>query len=74
MVNSCCVVGCQNKVGKKLGLRFFRFPLADKDRCVKWVAAVNRKNWAPKQHTRICNEHFRTGLYMVIVYYISYLY
>ena len=27
MVNSCCVVGCSNRVGKVPGLRFFRFPL-----------------------------------------------
>lgn len=62
MVNGCCVVGC-HKVAMKAGLRFFCFPLADKDRCVRWVAAVNRKNWAPKQHTCICNEHFTAGMY-----------
>ena len=45
------------------GLCFFHYPLADKDRCVKWVAAVNRKNWVPKQHTRTCNEHFTAGMY-----------
>ena len=32
-------------------------------RCVKWEAAVNRKNWVPKQHTRICNEYFTAGMY-----------
>ena len=32
-------------------------------RCVKWVAAVSRKNWVPKQHTRICNKHFTAGVY-----------
>ena len=30
---------------------------------MEWVAAVNRKDWVPKQRTRICNEHFATGVY-----------
>ena len=40
MVNNCCVCGCTNYVGKKPGLRFFRFPLLDKERNAKWTAAV----------------------------------
>jgi len=31
--------------------------------CIKWVAAVSRKNWVPKQHARICNKHFTAGVY-----------
>ena len=61
MVNNCCVCGCTNYVGKKPGLRFFRFPLADKERCKRWTIAVRRENWEPKKHSRICGEHFVTG-------------
>ena len=61
MVNNCCVCGCTIYVGKKPGLRFFRFPLLDKERNAKWTAAVRRVNWMPTKHTRICGEHFVTG-------------
>ena len=61
MVNSCCVVGCSNRVGKAAGLRFFRFPLSDSDRCAKWVAAVRRSGWKPNLYTRICSDHFVNG-------------
>ena len=30
MVNNCCVVGCNNSVGKKKGLSFIVFPLVTK--------------------------------------------
>ena len=61
MVNNCCVCGCKNYVGKRQGLRFFRFPLAHKERCAKWAAAVRRQNWQPTKSSRICNEHFVSG-------------
>ena len=62
MVNNCCVCGCTNYVGKKPGLRFFRFPLSDKARCARWAAAVRRVGWEPKKYMRICGEHFVTGM------------
>ena len=34
-------VYCTNYVGKKPGLRFFRFLLLDRERNAKWTAAVN---------------------------------
>ena len=61
MVNHCSVVGCSNRVGKKERLSFYRFPLGDKDRCNRWVAAVCHVDWKPSVHSRICNEHFITG-------------
>ena len=47
MPKNCCVVGCTNYLGKKKGLRFFRFPLSNKERLRKWEAAVNRAKWKP---------------------------
>ena len=26
-------------------------------RCGKWISVVDRKNWGPKKHTRICEKH-----------------
>ena len=43
----CVAFGCKNYVGKKEGLRFFRFPLNDQERCSKWTAAVKRAHWRP---------------------------
>ena len=62
MVKNCCVVGCKNCVGKKQNFRFFRFLLTDKVRCEKWPAAVRRARWQPVKSSRICNEHFVTGM------------
>ena len=38
--------GWRNYVEKKEGLRF---PLADKERCTKWTAAVRREAWQPNK-------------------------
>ena len=61
MPKNCCVVKCTNWMGKKEGLRFFRFPLTNEERCKRWIAAVRREHWQPGKSTRICNEHFITG-------------
>ena len=61
MVKNCCVFGCKNYVEKKEELRFFRFPIADKEKYSKWTAAVRREAWQPEKSMQICNEHFITG-------------
>ena len=47
-VNSCCVVACTNRVGKKAGVSFYRSPFTDKEICMKWsaAAAIRRTKWA----------------------------
>lgn len=62
-VNGCCTVDCHKMVDKKSSLHSLRFQLTDKEWYVKWVAAVNRKDWVPKQHARTCNKHFTTAMY-----------
>ena len=47
MVSNCCVVRCTNYVNKKKGLSFYCFPVANKERCERWVVAVCRKDWQP---------------------------
>ena len=67
MVNSCCVVGCTNRVGKAAGLRFFRFPTSDRARCARWVAAVRRSSWKPTDSSRICSAHFVNGESCILI-------
>ena len=41
----------------KKSLSFYRFPVANKESCERWVVTVRGKDWQPKPHSRICNEH-----------------
>ena len=67
MVNHCVVVGCTNYVGKKPGLRFYRFPSErEPERRRRWTVAVQWANWSPGKHARICGEHFVTGCCTVL--------
>ncbi len=59
-------MGCPNTSKNTRGISFYRFPLADKQRCSKWVAAIRRKDWMPKHYTRICSQHFRTGIILLL--------
>ena len=61
MVVSCCAYGCTNRFVKEGTLGFFRFP-AEPERRRRWIVAVKRKDWVPKKHTRICGQHFSTGM------------
>lgn len=63
MVRACCVVQCTNRddtKGKEKGLHFFRFPKDVRKRRA-WIRAINRKNFAPNEHSCICSEHFESG-------------
>ena len=60
MGKSCCAVGCANRYSKLAGIPFYRFP-TDVERKRLWIAAVNRKNWAPSEHSWICGAHFISG-------------
>ena len=75
MTNSCCVVGCSNRIGRTLkgvkvecknkGIRYFSFPTPDPEQWEKWVSAVKRKDggkpWKPTQWSKVCSEHFVGG-------------
>eukprot|EP00731_Ephydatia_muelleri_P023724 Em0015g1307a len=51
MVVSCCAFGCKNRHGERTGLGFYRFPITDRARRLKWR----------KDKTRICGHHFISG-------------
>ena len=60
MVKSCVAVGCSNRSEKGSKLSFYRFP-ADSERRLKWIAALQRKNWKPTQYSWVCSAHFVSG-------------
>jgi len=78
MVYSCCVVGCTNRgntnsEGEKLS--YHRFPVViesqgDKTRELSsrrrlaWIASLKRKGWEPSEYSRVCSDHFVTGISM----------
>ena len=53
-------VGCTNRFSKGSGISFYRFP-TEAERRERWIAAVNRKDWAPTNYTWICSQHFVSG-------------
>ncbi len=60
MGKSCCAVGCSNRFRKGSGVNFYRFP-EDKERKLRWIAAVGRKDWMPTKYTWLCSDHFISG-------------
>ena len=59
-MKSCVAVGCTNRSENGSKLSFYRFP-ADSERRLKWVAAIQRKNWEPSNYSWICSAHFVSG-------------
>ena len=63
MVVTCVVVKCTNRhdaTGKAKNISFYRFPENKKKRKA-WLKAVNRDNWQPTAHSRVCSDHFVNG-------------
>ncbi|XP_045467860.1 peroxynitrite isomerase THAP4-like [Harmonia axyridis] len=65
MVTSCCVLGCSNEHKKGCHINFFSFPFKNPELLNKWIAAIKRKNWVPKAHSRICSVHFTKSDYQI---------
>ena len=71
MVLTCCVIGCFSRGGRD-NVAFHSIPsvivhqgekvreLSTKRRR-EWIAKINRKNWTPKKHSRVCSLHFLDG-------------
>src|SRR6218665_734514 len=78
MPKTCSYELCKNDQFR-LGIRFFKFPLADKDpeRRRLWAVRCNRRNvdghtWEPNPKTKyvyVCSDHFITGLCIVYLIY-----
>lgn len=61
MVKSCCAINCSNRFVKGSSIKFYHFP-SDPDRGQLWIAAVKRKQWEPNEYSRLCSEHFISGM------------
>ena len=63
----CCVPGCSNQRGndKINGWKwsYYRFPKDPKQASV-WMKMIRRDHWEPKNHDRICSDHFEGGISM----------
>ena len=54
----CSAWGCNRRFSKQEGVTFHSFPLNDKERLKKWLAAMRRDDFTPTVHSRICAKHF----------------
>ncbi|CAJ0953123.1 unnamed protein product, partial [Ranitomeya imitator] len=61
----CAIFGCKNRRHKGCGKHFFRFPMKDPERLIKWIEAVQRDNWKPSIHSKVCSDHFTERDYMI---------
>ncbi|KAM4635573.1 THAP domain-containing protein 1 [Polymixia lowei] len=58
MVQSCSAYGCKNRYHKDKNISFHKFPLARPEVCVKWIAAMRRRDFKPTKYSNICSQHF----------------
>jgi hypothetical protein len=66
MPDYCSVVGCNQIRGREDGMKFFRFPIKNKEQRENWIKAVSRKskenkNWIPSKTAVVCSKHFVAG-------------
>ncbi|XP_046367373.2 uncharacterized protein LOC124142768 [Haliotis rufescens] len=62
MVTTCCVPGCKNRFNKGSSREFYRIP-CDLETRTKWTLAIfEDANLTPSNYSRICGDHFITGM------------
>ncbi|CAI9596908.1 unnamed protein product [Staurois parvus] len=61
----CAMFGCKNRMHKGCGKHFFRFPMKDPERLLRWIEAVQRDDWKPSVHSKVCSDHFTENDYMI---------
>uniref|UniRef100_A0A8C4NJ04 THAP-type domain-containing protein n=1 Tax=Dicentrarchus labrax TaxID=13489 RepID=A0A8C4NJ04_DICLA len=62
---SCSAFGCTNRSTKGSGIHFFRFPLSDHDRLMRWWINMKRINWSPTTTSRLCSVHFEEDQFSI---------
>ena len=65
MPTSCVAWGCTNRAKAGSGISFHRFPFKNPELLQKWIQAIRRENWAPKQGSFICGSHFEDSCFVV---------
>ena len=62
MVHKCCVYGCKSNYDsiETMKMAVFGFPSGEKFPVLQklWIRFVNRADWEPSHHARICDLHF----------------
>lgn len=58
----CVVKGCNNRSGKSSAIKFYSFPLKNKQLLQKWLQIIPLKCENVNVHTRICSAHFTGGI------------
>ncbi|MEE6491155.1 hypothetical protein FKM82_016112 [Ascaphus truei] len=61
MPKSCAAPECKRKERKRVS--YYKFPLHDKDRLQQWLTNMNKDNFVPSKHHRLCSEHFKTSCF-----------
>ena len=57
----CVVKGCNNRSEKSSTVKFYSFPLKNKQLLQRWIRVIPLKCENVNIHTRICSEHFVEG-------------
>ena len=85
MVNFCAIVGCGKRSNRDKGTSFFRIPTEishqgkrthelTKKRRLLWLARIHRADLKPASYTRVCSNHFVTGIILSLIMPILLLY
>ncbi|XP_039551068.1 THAP domain-containing protein 1-like [Pimephales promelas] len=63
MPSISCAVSCDNSKSQRYDkkLKFYNIP-KNPERRHKWISAIKRDHWTPTEHSRLCSEHFISGM------------
>ncbi|XP_076296541.1 uncharacterized protein LOC143216874 [Lasioglossum baleicum] len=63
MVQTCCIKNCKERQNRDKNISFHKFPKNPELR-EKWIKAINRKDFEPSVHSRICSKHFEKDCFV----------
>ncbi|XP_021371061.1 uncharacterized protein LOC110461752 [Mizuhopecten yessoensis] len=72
MVHTCAIHGCRNRANGEIKRGFYTIPSIrihegtqteelSKQIRTAWLARINRKDFSPTTHTKVCSDHFVSG-------------
>ena len=80
MVHTCVVHGCRSRSDDPVMRKFFTIPAVrvtegdrtkelSKQRRMLWIARIYRKDFEPSKYSKVCSDHFISG--MVALLYMN---
>ena len=80
MVHTCVVHGCRSRSDDPVKRKFFTIPAVrvtegdrtkelNKQRRMLWIARIYRKDFEPSKYSKVCSDHFISG--MVALLYMN---